>query len=105
MVCLTVSVMHFLGQELCHGQWAASPGERAHWDAHLTDRRGKLNGGNSERHTRNASDRLLGLPGVEQRPEFSERVLEGRGQQRRIRIEQRHRIARRIGTGGSTQTT
>src|SRR5258708_20293362 len=42
----TVSVMPAPRQELCHEQPALSCDGDAHWDAHLTMRRGKLNGGN-----------------------------------------------------------
>ena len=40
----TVSAAPSHRQELCHAQPALSRGGDAHWDAHLTQRRGKLNG-------------------------------------------------------------
>jgi hypothetical protein len=40
----TVSAAPAPRQELCHEESALSCNGDAHWDAHLTKRRGKLNG-------------------------------------------------------------
>jgi len=65
----TVCVAHCLWQELCHGDLGLSPAGDAHCDAHLRDRRGKLN------HLK-----FRASPSVEKRLEFLERGLERRRQ-------------------------